>query len=166
MGKGAAYPRILALDALHLLEGLIQRRGALMQALENPVPLLLVQRITRITLLGRVDHHFDKTLADDRRAQHDADELVDLGDDLLVEADELEVATAVPALAHHALGDAVQGDDLDVVEFLGRRFLQVAQAFFEGDEGALEDVGLVDFVGDDDEFFLGRELEHALDVRG
>jgi hypothetical protein len=158
--------RLAALHALHLLERLVQGVRARLEPREDAVVLLPVQRVARLALLGWVHHHLDDALPNHRRAELDADELVDLSGDLRVEADELEVAAAVAAFAHHAFGDGVQRGELDVVVLAGRLLLQVAEGFFEGDELADEDVGLVDFVGDDDELVLGGELEHALDVLG
>ena len=72
----------------------------------------------------------------------------------------------MPAFAHHAFGNAVQGREFHVVEFAGVLLLQVAEALFERGEFADEDVGLVDLVREHDEFFLRRELDHAADVVG
>lgn len=97
-----------ALNALHLGKGLVQGGGALAETLVDPGVLLVVQLVRGLTLLGRVDHELDEALADDGRTEHDGDELVDVGLDLGVEANKLEVAAAVTALANHALGDAVE----------------------------------------------------------
>lgn len=161
---GRAYLRISTLHALHLLERLVQRRRARLQPREDAVSLRLVELEARLPLLGWVDHHLHQALADDRRAQRDADELVDLLDDLRGEADELEIAAAVPALAHDALADGVQADELDVVIRPRLRLLHVAQHGLEAVELADEDVGLVDLVGEDDEVILGGEGDDRLNV--
>lgn len=96
-----------ALDALHLLKGLVERGGALLHALVDTPVLLLVELVGGLAGLGRVDHQLDQALADDGGAEHDADELVDLLLDFGVEVDQLKVAAAVAALAHHTLGDGV-----------------------------------------------------------
>jgi len=74
-GRGAA-------DALHLLESVVEGVGARVEAGVDVVVFLLVELVGGGAFLGRVDHDFDHALADDGRAEHDADELVDLLDDL------------------------------------------------------------------------------------
>ena len=51
-----SYLRILALNALHLLESLIKSSSSLLQPAENPIPFLLVQLVARLPLLRGVDH--------------------------------------------------------------------------------------------------------------
>ena len=77
-GRGAA-------DALHLLESVVESVGARVQAREDVVVFFLVEIVGGGAFFGRVDHDFDHALADDGRAEHDADELVDLLDDLDVD---------------------------------------------------------------------------------
>jgi hypothetical protein len=74
-GRGAA-------DALHLLEGVVEGMGARVETGVDVVVLLLVELVRGRAFFGRVDHDFYHTLTDDGRAEHDADELVDLLDDL------------------------------------------------------------------------------------
>lgn len=155
---------LAALDALHLGEGLVEGGGALAQALKDAVVLLAVELVRGLTGLGGVDHDLDEALADDGGAEHDGDELVNVGLDLRVEADELEVAAAVAALADHALGDAVEGGELDAVVLSRVLLLQLAKDLLEAVELANEDVGLVDLVGHDDEVLLAGELEDGADV--
>ncbi|KAJ3565541.1 hypothetical protein NPX13_g7465 [Xylaria arbuscula] len=113
---------------------------------------------------GGVDHELDEALSDDGGAEHDGDELVDLLLDLGLEADEVEVAAAVSALAYHALRNGVQARELDAVIFTGRFLLHRQEHLAEAVELANEDVGLVYFVGHDDEVLGGRELEDGADV--
>lgn len=154
-----------ALDALHLLKRLVEGVGALPHALVDAAVLLLVELVGGLAGLGRVDHQLDQALANDRRAEHDADELVDFSLYFGIKVDQLKVATAVAALAHHALGNGVEGSQLDaVVLAVGVLLLQLAEHALERDELADEDVGLVDFVGEDDEALLARELEDGADV--
>lgn len=116
--------------------------------------------------------HFDEALADDGGAEHDADEFVDLGGDVGGETGELEVAAAVAAFADHALGDAVEGGELEVVEFFffgggrRRRLLELAEGFLEGGEFPDEDVGLVDLVRHDHQILVSRETEDVRDGVG
>jgi len=170
-GKGRgkeedAYLRLLTLHPLHLLKRLEQRPSPLLQPRRNTLILLLVKRIARLPLLGRIHLHLHETLPDDGRAEHDADELVHLRRDLRVEADELEISAPMPAFAHHAFGDAVERGQFQTVVFTQGFFLQVSEALFEGGEVTGEDVGLVDFVAEHDQFFLGGEFEHAAHVCG
>ena len=83
-----------------------------------------------------------------------------------VEADHLVVSTTVAALADHTLGDTVQGCELDIVKLailvLGAG-LQVAKTLLEAVEFTLEDVGLINLVGEDDKVFLSSKLNHRLD---
>jgi len=58
-------------------------------------------------------------LANDGRAEADADEFVDLRDHVRIEADQLKVSTAMAAFAHHTLGYAMHGNELDIVIFAG-----------------------------------------------
>lgn len=154
-----------ALYALHLLKRLVESVGALPHALVDAAVLLLVELVGGLAGLGRVDHQLDQALANDRRAEHDADELVDFSLDFGIKVDQLKVATAVAALAHHALGNGVEGSQLDaVVLAVGVLLLQLAEHTLERDELADENVGLVDFVGEDDKALLARELEDGADV--
>ena len=72
-----------------------------MQPLRDIIVLLLVERVAGISFLGRIDHHFHKALAYNRRAQRDADEFIDLGRNFGIEADKLEIPSAVSAFAYH-----------------------------------------------------------------
>lgn len=74
-GRGAGH-------AFHLLEGVVEGVGAGFEAGEDVVVFFLVLRVGGGAFFGRVHHHFDHALADDGRAEHDADEFVDLFDDL------------------------------------------------------------------------------------
>jgi hypothetical protein len=70
-----------------------------------------------------------------------------------VKADHLVVSTTVAALADHSLGNTVQRSQLDIIELailVPRARLQVAQALLETGEFALENVGLIDLVGEND----------------
>lgn len=155
---------LAALDALHLRKGLVEGVCALAEAVGDAVVLLVVQLERGVAGPGRVDHELDQALADDGGAQHDGDELVDGGLDLGVEADQLKVAAAVAALAHHALGDAVQRGQLDVVVLARVLLLHLAQDALEAVELADEDVGLVHLVGHDDELLLAGKVDHGAHV--
>lgn len=155
---------LAALDALHLLKGLVESVGALAEAVGNAVVLLVVELERGLAGLGRVDHELDEALANDGRAEHDGDELVNGGFDFGVESDKLKVATTVTALAHHALGDTVERGQLDVVVLSGVLLLQLAENALEAVELADEDVGLVDLVGHDDELLLAGEVDHGANI--
>jgi hypothetical protein len=71
-----------ARDAFHLLEGVVQGVGAGFEACEDVVVFFFVLGVGGGAFLGWVDHYFDHALADDGWAEHDADEFVDLLDDL------------------------------------------------------------------------------------
>lgn len=150
LGDGGSYLRLLALDALHALESIIQRTRTLVQTIPDTIILLLIQFVAGLAWTGRVHHRLQQTLPHHRRAQTDTDELVDLLLDQGVEADQLEVAAAVAALTHHPLGGTVQGDQLDVVVLAGMLLLQLAETLLERGELAVEDVCLVDLIGHDD----------------
>lgn len=158
------YLWLIAAHAFHLLERLVKRICALLKSSKDTVVLLLVQLVTRLALLGRIDHHLDDALAKDGRAQLDGDELVDFLRNFRIEADELEVTTTMTALADHALGHRVQRGQLDVVVLARLLLLEIAQCLLERDELANEDIGLVDFIGDDNETFLCSELEDGANV--
>jgi hypothetical protein len=166
MWERFVYLRLLDLDALHALEGVIQGVSALAETLRDTSVFLLIKLIAGLPLDRRVDHALEQALCDDRRAQANADKLVDLLLDQRIEANELEVTTAVAALTDHTLGDTVQRDQLDVVVLTGLLLLQLAQALLEGDELALEDVGLVDLVGNNDQTLLSGDIKDLLDVVG
>lgn len=153
-----------ALDALHLVKGLVQGVGTLAETLEDSVVLLLVELVRGLALLGGVDHELDDALSDDGGAEHDGDELVDVGLDLGVEVDELKVTTTVTALADHALGDTVERGELEAVELAGVLLLEASEDGLEAVELANKDVGLVDLVGHDDQVLLVGELEDGADV--
>lgn len=153
-----------ALDALHLVKGLVQGLGALAQAVVDVVVLLVVELVRGLAWLGRVDHEVEQALADDGGAEHDGDELVNVGLDFWVEADELKVAAAVAAFADHALGDAVQREELDAVVLAGLLLLHLAQDALEAVELADKDVGLVDFVGDENEALFVGKVDDGADV--
>jgi hypothetical protein len=157
---------LITLDTLHALKRLVQRIRALLEARENPIVLLAIQFVTRLSFLGRVDHHLYNALAQHGRTQLDRNELVHLGRDFGLEANELKVPATMSAFANHALGHRVQRSEFNVVVLAGLGGLEVAQGFFEGDEFADEDVCLVDFVCEDNEVFLGCELQDGLDVFG
>lgn len=70
-------------DAFHFLESLVEGVGARVEAVKDVVVFLLVERVGGAAGLGWVDHDLNHALADDRGAEHDGDELVDLRDDLL-----------------------------------------------------------------------------------
>lgn len=135
-----------------------------MEAVANAGVFFIVKLETRLALFGRVDHHFQQTLSDNRRAEHDADELVDLGCDLRVESNELEVAAAVATFADHALRNTVERSQFYIVIFSRRFFLQLTEALLEGCELADEDIRLVDFVCHYHELFLCSQVENVLDI--
>jgi len=75
----------------------------------------------------------------------------------------------VTALADHTLGNTVHGCELDVVKLalaVLRAGLQVTETLLEAVEFTLEDVGLVDFVGEHDKVLLGCKLDDRLDGLG
>lgn len=156
--------RLGALDALHLTKGLVQSGGALLETSKDAVVLLLVELIRGLTLLRRVHHELDEALADDGGAEHDGDELVDVGLDLGVESAELKVATSVTALANHALGDGVERSKLEAVELAGVLLLELTEDSLEAVELANEDICLVDLVGHNNEVLLVGELKDGTDV--
>lgn len=153
-----------AFDALHLIKGLVESGGALLEAVEDTIVFLLVQLVARLALLGRVDHELDDALADDGSAKGDGDELVDVGLDLGVEVDKLKVAAAVAALTNHTLGDRVQGGEFDTVVLAGGLLLQLAQNALEGVELANEDVGLVNFVSHHHKLLLRSVVVNGANV--
>lgn len=158
MNERRAYLRILALNSLHLFERLEECSRSVLQALENTVVFLLIQRITRIPFHWRIDLHLDKALTNDGRTQADTDEFVDLRRDFRIEAYELKIASSVSALADHTFRDAIQGREFEIIEFaVGVLLLQISEAFLEGVEFAFEDVGLIYFVCEDDELFFCGE---------
>ena len=57
-----------------------------------------------VALFGRLDHQAGGDLPERVGAESDGDELEQLGDDLLIESLDLEVAAAQAALAEEALG--------------------------------------------------------------
>lgn len=137
----------------------------LLQTVEDAVVLLLVEFVRGLTLARGVDHEFDEALADDGGAEHDRDELVDLGLNLGVETAELEVAATVTALTDHALGNTVEGSELETVVGTVRvLLLKLPENALEAVELALEDVGLVDLIGHHDEVLLVGEVEDGADV--
>lgn len=158
------YSRRLTLYPLHLLENLKERIRPLLQPVENPIILLAIKLITLLTLLGRVNHELHNALTDNRGTELNANELVHLIRNLLIESTKLKVPATMSAFANHALGYTVQRSEFDVVVFARGLFLQVPECFFEGDEFSEEDVGLVDFVGHDDEFLLRGEFQNGFDV--
>jgi hypothetical protein len=103
MWERFVYLRLLDLDALHALEGVIQGVSALAETLRDTSVFLLIKLIAGLPLDRRVDHALEQALCDDRRAQANADKLVDLLLDQRIEANELEVTTAVAALTDHTL---------------------------------------------------------------
>lgn len=153
-----------AVDALHLVKGLVQGGGALLEAVEDALVLLVVELKRGLAGAGRVDHEVDHALADDGGAEHDGDKLVDVGLDLGVQADELKVAAAVAALADHALGDGVEGGELDLVVLAGVLLLHLAEDRLEAVELADKDVGLVDLVGHDEEVLFVGKVDDGADV--
>lgn len=142
----------------------MQRRSAGLEAGKDAIALALVEVVRRLALDGGANHQLYEALANDWCAERDGDELVDLCHDLWVEATELKVPAAVAALAYNALGHGVQADQLDGVVFPGVLLLHVAQDGLEAVELADEDVGLVDFVGEDDEVLLGGKVDDGFDV--
>jgi hypothetical protein len=163
-GSRGTYLGFLTYYAFHLLECLVQSICACLEAFEDGIVFLSVQLITLLALLGRIHHDLDHALANHGRTQHDADELEDLGLDLPFEANEFKEAAAVATLAHHALGDAVQGSKLHVIIQAWLGSLYLAQTLFERVEFTDEDVGLVHLVRHDDQLLLGSQLEDSLDV--
>lgn len=157
LGLGAA-------DALHLGKGLVEGRGALLEAAKDALVLLVVEGKRGLAGAGRVDHELDHALADDGSAEHDGDKLVDVGLDLGVEADELKVAAAVAALADHALGDGVQRGELDLVVLARVLLLHPAEDRLEAVKLADKDVGLVDLVGHDEQVFFVGKVDDGADV--
>jgi hypothetical protein len=139
----------LALYALHLLEGLIERRGSLLQARKYPIVFLFVELVARLALFGWVDHHLDKTLCHHGRAESDRYELVDLLNHLGIEAAELKVSSSVAAFADHALRNAMQRSKLNILILLRIGLLHLPQHSLETMELPNEDVGLVDLVRQD-----------------
>jgi hypothetical protein len=86
-----------------------------------------------------------------------------------VKADHLVVSATVTALADHTLGNTVHGSELDVVELalaVLRAGLQVTETLLEAVEFTLEDVGLVDLIGEHDKVLLSRKLDDRLDGLG
>lgn len=156
--------RSTALNALHLLKGLVQGIGTLAKAVEDGVVLLVVELVGRLSGLGRVDHDFDEALADDGGAEHNGDKLVDVGLNCGIETDKLKVAATVTALANHALGDAVEGSELDAVVFAGILLLHLAQDALEAVELANEDVGLVDLISHENQVLLAGKVDDGADV--
>lgn len=156
--------RVPTRNALHLIERLIQRRSAFLQSLSNTTRLLIIQLKARLPLLRRVYHQLHQTLPHHRSTKRNRDKLINLLHYLRVKADQLKIPTPMSTLAHNALGDGVQGAEFHVVVFTWCIALHVPKDGFEAVEGPDEDVGLVDFVGDDYEFFSSGQSDCRLDV--
>lgn len=60
-----AYLRILAFDAFHLLESVVESCCSRAEVVFYAVVFFDVLRIAGIPVLGRVDDHFDQALSDD-----------------------------------------------------------------------------------------------------
>lgn len=129
--NGTAYGWRLALNALHLLESIKESMRARFQVIEDAIILLLIELITGLSLFRWVDHELNNALAQNRRAQLNANELVDLSSHSLVEAHKLKVSAALTALADHTLGDTVQRGQLNVVVLAGLFLLKVSQRLLE-----------------------------------
>ena len=135
------------------------RLGALCQGGVRRVGLGLPERVARVARARRADHAVDADLAAEGRTEADGGHLVEQRDDVLAEVRALEEAAAPAALAVDALGDGVEGDEGHVA------LVERAEDLFEGGEGvrgALVQVGLVDFVGEEDEVVLRAEAHELL----
>ena len=161
---GVTYLRLLTFNTFHLAESVIQSKGTLVKSFPDRVVLLVVQVKAGLTLLGRVHHHFEQTLPDNRGTEHDTDELVDLGSDQGVKANQLKVTTTLTTLANHALRHTVEGGQFDIVVLATNLLLELAETLLERGELAHEDVGLVDLIGNDHELLLCSEIEDVLDI--
>lgn len=155
---------LVALNAFHLGESLVQSSGTLLEAVEDVVVLLVVQLEGGLSSSGRVDHELDEALANDRGTEHDGHELVDVGLYFSIEANKFKVTTTVTTLADHALGDTVHRHKFDLVVLPGVLLLQLAQNALEAVELSNEDVGLVHFVSHENEVFLAGEVNDATDI--
>jgi hypothetical protein len=125
------YLWVLATDSLHLLEGIKKGIGALLETLVGRVVLGLVLLVGLVSFFRRIDHAFDYALANNWRTEHDADELINLGGNLRIKANQLEIAASVAALSNHALADAVERDEFDIIELARLLGLQLAEALLE-----------------------------------
>lgn len=153
---------LLALDALHLLEGFVEREGTGAEAGVDAVEFGLVELVGFVALLRWGNHQINEALTDDGRAEIDGDELIDLSANFGGEAHELKIASAVATLAYHTLGNGMEGNKLDMLVLSGLSGLQLPKNPLEGDEFTDKDVGLVDFVGHDDKAVLAGETEDGL----
>ena len=161
---GVTYLRLLTFNTFHLAESIIQSKGTLVQTFPDGVVLLVVQLIAGFTLLGRVHHHFEQTLSNNWRTEHDTDELVDLGSDQGVKANQLKVSTTLTALANHTLRHTVEGGQFDIVVLSRGFLLELSETLLERGELAHEDIGLVDLIGNDHELLLRSKIEDVLDI--
>lgn len=142
----------------------MQSSGALLEAVEDVVVLLVIQLERGLTRSGRVDHELDQALANDGGAEHDGDELVDVGLYFGIKANELKVTTTVATLADHALGYTVHRNKFDLVILSGGLLLQLAQNALEAMELSNEDVGLVHLVSHENEVLLAGKVNDATDI--
>src|SRR5436190_21129696 len=111
------YLRFLAFNSLHLLKSFIQGVGTLVQAPRYRIVFLLIKFVAWIPLTWRIDHQFNKALPNDRRTEHDADELVYLLPNIGEKALQLEISSSVTAFANHAFRDTMQRREFYVVVF-------------------------------------------------
>ena len=151
--------RVNAGHARERVEARGHRVSALRERSVRRVRLGLPERVARVARARRAHHAVDADLPGDGRTEADGGHLVQQRDDVLADVCALKVAAAPAALAGDALGDGVEGDEGDGA------FVEGAEDLLEGGEGvrgALVQVGLVDFVGEEDEVVLGAEADELL----
>ena len=156
--------RLLALDSLEGLEGVIEQLSPLLEGVVDVLSLGLVELVGLVALGWRTHHEVDHCLAGDHCADGERGELQDHLADALLEPDELEVAASLATLAKDTLGSRVDGCQLHVLVHLGVAALQVPEDTLEGVELALlgKHVLLVHLVREDDHAVLGGEGHDVL----
>mmetsp|Transcript_5533 Transcript_5533/g.13679 ORF Transcript_5533/g.13679 Transcript_5533/m.13679 type:complete len:229 (+) Transcript_5533:223-909(+) len=107
--------RRVAADALERVERGDELCGAPLERAHDGLALACVERMRGLARLRWAHHQADGDLAHHVRAQADGDELEKLRLYLRVEAMQLEVASAHAAFAEEALGDRVEGDQLEAL---------------------------------------------------
>mmetsp|Transcript_26079 Transcript_26079/g.54739 ORF Transcript_26079/g.54739 Transcript_26079/m.54739 type:complete len:319 (+) Transcript_26079:413-1369(+) len=155
--------RRLAGDALKLVQRVDQLDGTALERAEDALLLGHVALIRGVARLRRLHHQPSDELPNRVGAQADGRHLEDLRLDLRVEADDLHVAAAQPALAEEALGGRVEGDELQ-----RRLGAHLAEHLLERVErpSRVVNILLVHFVGHEHEIVARAEVDdvaHVLD---
>lgn len=158
------YLWITTFNALHLLECFVKRGCSLLETGVNSVVLLLVERIAGVAFFWRIDHQLNQALPDNRRAETNGDEFIDLVHNPLVEPHQFEIASSMTTLAHHSLTYTMQTGQFNVLVLLWILLLHLSQNALKAVEFANKDVSLVDLVRKYDKFFGSCEANDCSDV--